>query len=467
MTILRTNGCPGVRRLVQLGVVVVVAAVPGAALAAAPWSPPVTVFDGADASPGAIAYSGDGRALVAQSDGSALAGNEPRVELATRTPAGRYRRFREVAGEAPQVVAYGHTRAVVLRYLVDGDRVRTGGTARVGVSYGRTSGDIDPIRVIDRVRVFSDPPPLMAASEDGRIAFAYNDRTEGTEALRLAVREPGRDFEQRAVGPAGSEDFALDVGVNGEIVVAWRDRGENRVKARVQRRGHSLGRIEDLGPAQETTTLDASVADDGQIAAAWSTVHFVPDPRGQSSPQSPVVVRAAIRPPGPHRFESAQTLYDSAERREAVTDLAIDSSASAATVAWTASQVDAQGTKRFSVLTSTTDATRRFSPPAPVAADGTIEDLGVGSDGSATAAWTPFRVDEQGDRLSGDGLFAARRPAAGATFGPAEAVSDAEPVSGARLALNRLGHQPTLVWNGTGERRIGGFMSPLRASTRD
>lgn len=460
---LTTKSSHPARRVIALAALAIAATLPAAALAAQPWSPPQTVLDADDSPPGVIAFSGDGRALAAQSQEYALAGGNPRVTLATRTLAGRYLQFREVVGEVPEVVAYGQTRAVLLRYLVDTDAVARGGIARVGVSYGRTSGDIDPIKVIDRFRVFFDGPPQMAASEDGRLALAYNDRTEGKEALRLAVREPGDNFEQRAVGPAGSEDFVVDIGSNGDIVVAWRDRADNRVRARVQRRGHSLGRVEDLGPAEETTTLDASVADDGQVAVVWSAVDAVSSPRGSSGARSPVIVQAAIRPSGPHLFEPTQALYDSGERREVLTDLAIDSSGASATVAWTASQIDAQGAKRFEVLTATTNTARRFSAPTSIAADGTVKDLAVGSDGSATVAWTPFRVDEQGDRLIDDGLFAVRRPATGAAFGPTETVSN-EQLSFARLALNPRDGRPTMVWNGTGDTAQ---QVVLRASTRE
>lgn len=443
-------------------------ALPTVAHAAVPWSSPETVFDDERSSPGAVVFSRDGRALIAQSHGYALAGEEPRVELATRTPAGRYRTFREVSGESPQVVAYGQTRAVLLRYLVEGEAVNTGGIARVGVSYGRTSGDIDPVKVIDRFRVFFDGPPLMAASEDGRIAIVYNDRTEGTEALRLAVREPGGEFEQRAIGPPGAEDVALDVGANGDIVVAWREdefyrRDSGRIKARVQRRGHGLGRVEDLGPGETTTTLDASVADDGHVTVAWSAVDFFATTRGSSGVNSPVVVRAAVRPPGPHPFEPTQTLYDSGEPTEVVTDLAVDSSASAATVAWTANERDAQGLTRFSIQIATTDAGRRFGAPTPIALDGSLV---VAPDGSATATWTPLRRDQERDYVYDDGLLAAFRPGAALSFGPTETVSDERAYDG-RLALNPRDGRPTVVWNGPGNRTPSGVTDRLRVSTRD
>jgi len=437
------------RRAVLSGLVAIAAASPAGAQAAPPWSPPVTVFEGREGSSGAIAYSGDGRALVAQSHGYADGeGDPPGVDLATRTPAGRYRTFRKVAGEDPQVIAYGQTRAVVLRYLVE-NRAGSDRTGRVGVSYGRTSGDIDPVRVIDRVAVDNGVEPLMAASEDGRIAIVYYD---GSERLRLAVREPGGDFAHRAVGRAQSGDIALDVGANGDVVVAWRDQG--RLKARVQRRGHGLGRVEDLGPAQTTTAVDASVADNGQVAVAWSTVNFASDRQGGGATLTPTVVRAAIRPPGPHLFEPAQTLYNSGRPIEPpLTSVATDSSAHSAVVGWTANEVDAQGTKRYPVLTATSDTARRFGATSQVATEGVVEDVVARFDGMTTVLWTPLRTKP--------GLFAAARPADGAAFGPAETVTG-EQASSAKLTINPRDGLPTAIWNG-----IDGSGTPaLRASTR-
>lgn len=445
------------RRVFLLGALAIAGALPAAAQAAPPWSPPATVFEGREASTGALAFSGDGRALVAQSQGySDGEGGPAHVDLAMRTPTGRYRPFRRVPGQDPQVAAYGQSRAVVMRFLIE-DRTGSSPDARVGVSYGRTSGDIDPVKVIDRVKVDIGVSPLMAASEDGRIAILYYD---GSERLYLAVREPGGDFKRRFVGRAQSGDIALDVGRNGDIVVAWRD--QVQIKVRVQRRGHGLGRVESLGPAEPTTTVDASVADNGQVAVAWSTVDVTSGRQGFFTVLSPSVVRAAIRPPGPRRFEPAQTLHDSGKPRDAQTYVAVDASDAEATVAWTAVEADAQGNERYSVQSATTDAARRFGAPNRIATDGGVEDVVVDSAGSALVAWDAVSRNEQGELRADPGLFAAVRPAGATTFGPAETVSD-ERASFARFALNPLDDRPTLIWNGTGDSGA----PALRASTRD
>ncbi|MCP9491506.1 MAG: hypothetical protein MSC31_16770 [Solirubrobacteraceae bacterium MAG38_C4-C5] len=305
------------------------------------------------------------------------------------------------------------------------------------------------MKVIDRVEVDIGITPLMAASEDGRIAILYYD---GRERLRLAVREPGGDFEVASVGRAASGDLALDVGLNGDIVVAWRDFGV--VKARVQRRGHGLGRVEVLGPTETTATVDASVADDGHVAVAWSNVDFRSGPGGETLTASSTVVRAAIRPPGPRLFEAAQTLYDSGEPRGPQTSVTIDSSATGATVAWTESEVDTQGTQRFPILTATTDAARRFEAPVSIPAEGAVEDIALTAGGSTSVAWTPM-----GQSV---GLFAASRPAGGTAFGPQETVTD-RPASFAKFALNPQDGRSTLIWNGTDD----SGNPALPASTRE
>lgn len=432
-----------------LSVLAFIGALPAAAQAAPPWSPAVSVFERENASSsGSMAYSSDGRALVAQSQGGFDDEGAAQVDLATRTPAGQYEVFRDVAGQDPQVAAYGQTRAVMSRFLVE-DRSGSEDTARVGVSYGRTWGDIDPIKVIDRVEYDTGVAPLLSASEDGRIALLYFD---GPERIYLAVREPGDGFERRRIGRAPSGDVALDVGANGDIVAAWRE--SNRIKARVQRRGHGLGREEDLGPAEPNTALDASVADTGQVTVAWSTVDFAADRQGGGVTLTPTVVRAAVRPPGPRLFEPTQTLYDTGEPRGAATFVAVDSSADAATVAWTASEIDAQGVERNPVLTATSDATRRFSATVPIAAEGDVADVLVDPSGMALVAWDSVRA--------GSGLFAAIRSSGGSEFAQAETVTDRE-ASFANFSLNPADGRPTLVWNGSSDSGA----SALRASTRD
>ncbi|MDQ3609462.1 MAG: hypothetical protein M3459_11255 [Actinomycetota bacterium] len=266
----------------------------------------------------AMAFSGNGRALVARANAHPALGDDPQVVLSRRTLDGTYRTARTVTGpvggQPPRLVAYGETRAALLRVLPQRGEPSDSHKVRVGISFGRTDGDIEPFRALDsyrrapRVPVLDAVPAAMAAGDDGRIAIAYVESRPGAgDLLWLTVRAPGERFERCVVRGSGRiSDLVLDVGDGGDVAVAYRR--DERIEARVQRSGHSLGRVEDLGPAQPVATLDVSMATSGRVAVAWGS--YATD----GASRAPLAVRAALRPPGPRRFGAAQTLSEEAQR---------------------------------------------------------------------------------------------------------------------------------------------------------
>lgn len=319
--------------------------------------------------------------------------------------------------------------------------------ARIGVSFGRTDGRIEPFRALDAYRRSPEAPAAMAAGDDGRIAIAYVESRPGAgDLLWLTVRAPGERFERRVVRGSGRiSDLAVDVGDGGDVAVAYRR--DDRVEARVQRSAHSLGRVEVLGPAHPVATLDVSVAASGRVAVAWGS-HAT-----DGASRGPLAVHAVLRPPGPRRFGAAQTLSgeEKGGARGGEPRVALATAPDgAATVAWTDGAA--------LVRTATASAAGRFTEAQTVAAGGAVEDVAVGPLGTALVVWS-------GTHTGGSpGLFAALAPA-GAVFGPAEIVTDEAEAFDARVAVDARDGRPTVVWNATSADPLRPI-NPLRASTR-
>lgn len=451
------------RRAVACTVLVVSLALPAVARAAPPWSEPVDAMGAAGfVSEPAMAFSGDGRGLVARANAHPALGDDPEVVLSRRTVGGAYRTARRVTGpvggQPPRLVAYGEKRAVLLRVLPQRGEQSDSNKVRVGISFGRTDGDIEPFRTLDEYRrgpqvpVLDAVPAVMAADDDGRIAIAYVEPRPGArDLLWLTVRAPGGRFERRVVRGSGRiSDLALDVGDGGDVAVAYRR--DDRIEARVQRSGHSLGRAEDLGPADPIATLDVSVATSGRVAVAWGSY------ASDGAARAPLAVRAALRPPGPRRFGAPQSLLEEAQRPGAAEEPPVAVATApdgAVTVAWT------DGAK--SVRTAAAPATDRFSEARTVAADGMVEDVAVGPLGTALVVWSGVSSSESfGGQPTG--LFAALAPA-GADFGPAETVTEEAGVFETGIAVDPSSRLPTVIWNAASVDALRA-LNPLRASTR-
>lgn len=131
---------------------------------------------------------------------------ETRSQLASRRSTGAYEATREVAHRLIDVEAYAGTRAVYLRE----ETLRGVGDFRecveLQLSYGRTGGSIEPLRLLDRYDS-SLVEPAISANDDGQIAVAYVESEDERDLLRLDLRslrprlgDPGQRADHRRRG---------------------------------------------------------------------------------------------------------------------------------------------------------------------------------------------------------------------------------------------------------------------------
>lgn len=385
----------------------------------------------------AIAFGEGGEAVLAWTFA-----DEPRTQVATRDATGRYAATRAVAGELVDApMAYGETRTAFLRRTEAGDD-----RVRLGVSFGRTDGDIDALRTMDTFR--EGGAAAIDAGSDGRIAVAYVERAGGEDRLWLAIRSPGRPFGAPRVIRGGGQmsDVAVAVGNGGDLLVAYR-RGD-RLEARVQRDEHSLGAVQHLGPADARTQIAAETAPSGRMLVAWrerdtptSSSDFVP------------VVRAAVRPAGPRAFRDDVVLSEDATLVPAgsgsLGPVAVDMTADGtATVVFSQQEGDVVATRA-----ATTDARARFGEPQPISPRDTVDDVAVSEAGAIIVATEP-------PGSTGQGISAYIRPAGG-TFGGPELAAPREGGGDATVAVDPTTGAPTVVWVS----RTGGGET-VRAATR-
>lgn len=365
--------------------------------------------------------------------------SQARTQVATRSRSGAYSATRVVAGElADAPVAYGETRAVFLRRTDAGD-----GRVRLGVSYGRTDGDIDPLRTLDTFRSGGDA--AIDASDEGQIAVAWVERTGGQDRLWLVSRSPGGKFSDPRIirGSGQMADVAVAHGDGGDLLVAYR-RGD-RLEARVRRDGGSLGGVQDLGPAGADTQIAASTAPTGRMVVAWRE-RSTRDDGAEALP----TVRAAIRPAGPRSFRDSEVVGD-----RGVSDLAQAGRVAVETAP------DGTATVVFSeldgdVLTmraASTDARASFTQPQTISPRGSVDDLAVTESGAIVTFTEP-------PSSAGNGIVALTRPTAG-VFGTPELVSPRRDASDSAVAIDPTSGLPTIAWiAGAGDKQI------VRAATR-
>ena len=295
------------------------------ALAAPPWSAPVTVASGIpQVGEPSIDFAGNGRAVLSArlttqaqgvpSDGfSRLWGQQPGGGFAGRA--------RLVLAAPP--VAYAGNRLALLRLPLAKGRLRIGDFDRpessLGYSLGRCCGplEVDP-GAYRRLTTRADRGSgAIAATDRGDIAAAWVEHLSGRDHLVVAVRRPGAPFGRPSViaGSGYISSPSLAWSARGDLVVAYQRsiprRGPTvrRVEARVRRAGHSWGGAQRLGASSGFSAITAAAAANGRMLVAWGTQD------GGEEAGTPWIVRAAIRPAGLSRFRAC-LLYTSPSPRD-------------------------------------------------------------------------------------------------------------------------------------------------------
>jgi hypothetical protein len=407
-----------------------------AAQAAPPWSTPSTVGPDANAVTRAqIAFGASGHALVAWNRPCGPPEcDRPQMRLATGAPGSGWRVFRDLAGAiADDPVAYGSTRALVLRQTsIDRDR-----RVRLGVSFGRVTGDVDPQRVLDE---YADGGgAAIAANSRGDAVVAWIEARPGRDLLWMAERRAGRPFGKRRVIRSGRRmsDVDVAVGEGRDVVVAYRR--ADRLEARWSRAGGRLEGPQSLGPTDDLTNVEAAVARSGRMVVAWGAQD------GGIEANEPYVVRAAVRPAGPRGFRPATTLDPggAAVRPESGVRVALAPDGTGV-VAWAAAERSGQ-TMTFPVRAAAVDAGARVTPLArELAPSGRLGAVTVTGDGTATAVWTRLGG---ADGLSPGPVEAAVRAPGEPAFAATEQVSGDFTTGPPSAALDPRTGRPTAVWS--------------------
>lgn len=348
----------------------------------------------------------------------------------------------EVTGE-PQT--YGQARSLLAVRTRTGTR---GGLAtyRVGVRFGRVDAVFEGVSVttIDRDVAVVDGPVIAANRQgDAVLAWSSSDADRDHGRLWISERRRGGDFRSPRVivGTGLATHLSVAVGERGDLVVAYAHRRgrTERVQARVRRRGHALGPVEDLGVNRGLAFPDATMTPTGRAIVAWQTFDT-----GEEV-NEPTRVYAAVKPAGPRHFRRAQLLDPGDSPNGVLGRVAVDAAHDGtATVGWNG-RVGGGASTTFPVRTAATNARAVFGDAQTLAgAAGHLRDVAVADDGTTAVAWSRTGAAE----FAGAGLTAALRPAGSRTFGVAELVS-ADPfehTGPATLAFPVGRHEPVAAW---------------------
>jgi hypothetical protein len=388
-------------------------ALPVAAAADPPWTPPQnvsspSVFPGPLL--GAIA-GGDGRALAFWNAQDTTGRPVLRWRVASRAPgAATFGPQQSAPADLVDVVPYGSTRTLGAFQVQVGppETPRT----RIQVRFGRTTGSFGSARTI------ADAPfrllsTSVSANTRGDAAVAwFADRGTSNDRVFVSIRRAGGSFSspiQLTEGRIRSVDVA--VGPEGQVLVAWDARGTIRTRFR-RSMTTPFGSTETLR-SEETffAQLHTAVGGSGRAYVAWSA-KFI----SEGGAQHDVFYEVAVRPSG-QRFRAA-TLLERQPASRPQEPIALAVIGRDATVAW--SGFDGTNAR---VRVESTDSAGRFGPAqdvSPAGTDAVVSDLEIAA-GQRVVLWDNGGFDA-------NRVFAALAnptppPSA---FGPPQAVSPAQ-----------------------------------------
>jgi hypothetical protein len=408
----RSSGVLAGMKRAPLAAMLLALALPSAAAADPPWTPPQNVsspsiFGGPLL--GAIA-GGDGRALAFW---NAQHTTEPRLRwrVASRAPgAAMFGPQQSAPDDLVDVVPYGDTRtlAALQRQIGPPETPRT----KIQVRFGRTTGSFGGATTI------ADAPfrllsTSVAANANGDAAVAwFADRGTSNDRVFVSLRRAGGRFGspiQLTEGRIRSVDVA--VGPEGQVLVAWDARGTVRTRFR-RSMTTPFGSTETISSAETFfAQLHAAVGSSGRAYVAWSAKFT-----SEGGAQHDVFYEVAVRPSG-QRFRDATLLErQSANRPQEPIALAVIGRD--ATVAW--SGFDGTNAR---VRTSSTDSAGRFGTAqdvSPAGVEAVVSDLKIAA-GQRVVLW-----DNGGFEANQVFAALANPTPPPSLFGPAEAVSPAQ-----------------------------------------
>ena len=426
------------------------------AIAAPPWSPPLTVTTGIpQLGEPTIGFGANGRAVLSARLTTQAQGVPSRgfSRLFGQQPDGTFAGRARVVLAAPPV-AYGQTRLALLRLpLAQGDMTSDDlehPETSLGYSPGRTGGPLEvDVGAYHRLTTRADRNSAAIASNPrGDVLAVWVEHLRGRDHLVAAVRRPGAAFGRPAViaGTGYLSSPAVAVGANGDLLVTYQrsiprrgQRPDRRVEARVRRAGHNWGAPQRLGASTGFSDIAAAAAADGRMVVAWGTQDL-----GEEA-DSPWIVRAAVRDGGPHVFHAVQQLESSQGiERPAGRVAAAIARDGAVTVAWS-SIVGARVPHVYPARAATAaPGGFRFGAAQTLAPSAAIGDVATDARGTTLVVWTT--LPQVGNNQTSDQVFASLRPPAAPAFAEPEEVGPAERAALPRAAFDPVTQRPAVVW---------------------
>lgn len=395
------------------------AGLPAAALAAAPWGPPVTISAAHGVGPTRAGVTNTNTSTVAwwSWQVAAASGSQFGVSTAAR-PAGRGAFDAERSRSSRELISldvqgYGDGRLIALSDVLGPPAVRAGqpnSPQRILLSSGDGGGLRAPT-TLARANVIGAPQLGVASSGRAIVAFAsYDPKIAHRAIVSAAVRSTSGKFSHPSVisGRGDAHGVAVAIGRRGDMVVAF-VRNRN-VVARVRRPGHGWGSLQTLatptGPTQ--WTFRAAVSDAGSIQVLWHK-RFVSDRTDGAA------LQARRMSPGASRWATPVTI----EPIGASSPSALVAMPGGFAVGYTVrdAPVGSPSTPRVARLTSHASTSLDIAPPSVGARD--VRLAWSARDGLFATVLKPIQ-DGNDDTLMGLGAFLA--PGA-ASFGPIEVIA--------------------------------------------
>jgi hypothetical protein len=401
-------------RICVLLAVAALAALPTTAVAAPPWSTPVTV-PGALGSSTPLAVTPSGTAVVlAPISRDAPGSSGTPTELFALGPDGQPGTPQPVALAAGLLTTYAKNHVAAAGSTLVGGTItdRSHSTVALGTA-GGSLGAARGLTGSTGQHVFG-----LAGNAHGDVAVLTGDasrrrtlylRRAGSTTFRVALRIT---VGHRARGAT------VALGSRSDVLAVWED--NHHIFARhLGRTGHA-GAIHQIGDGVQSN-LQAAINDSGRLEVAWKTQRV-----NEGESNTPAIVRYATAAPG-HGFGSQRTVETvgagGTGRFVGAPGVRLLPEFHGRTLlAWTGFQAG-----RFVVRAADFVNGHRGTPQtlSPTTEDAVLGDAAARADGEAVVAW---RSGVQGaDSVPGatQTVFASHRDAGAGSFGAPEQVSDA------------------------------------------
>jgi hypothetical protein len=395
-------------RICVLLAVAALAALPATAVAAPPWSAPVTVPGALGSStPPAVTPSGTAVVLAAVSRDAPRSSQTP-TELFPLGPDGQPGTPQPVALAAGLLTTYAENHVAVAGSTLVGGTItdRSHSTVALGTA-GGSLGAARGLTGSTGQHVFG-----LAGNVRGDVAVVTGD---ASRHRTLYVRRAGATtFTARLhISVSNPRDATVALGPKGDVLVVWED--NHVIFARHIGPSNHAGAAHRIGDGVQSN-LQAAVDDKGRLEVAWKTQRV-----NEGESNAAAIVRFATAAPG-HGFGAQRTVETvNASRFVGAPGVRMIPEGNGRTLlAWTGFD----GT-HFVVRAADYVDGHRTAPQtlSPSGTDAVLGDAAARADGEAVVAWRSGVLGADPAPGTTQPVFASHRDAGASAFGAPEQVS--------------------------------------------